>query len=206
MQTLTGLLQIAERKEKGPATTFDRVHLLLAFLTIGDSGMIGRGALAAKSELGEGAIRTMIKKLREEGYADAIASGCFLTPAGRRVYGSVRKKISLIVPIQDSRLGVGSAQAAVVVRGAAKAVRYGIEQRDSAIRAGAAGTTTYVIRSGKFTIPGGSADCERDFPDRVWLELRSKLKARNGDAVIVCGALQETLARAGALAAALTLL
>lgn len=206
MHTLAGLLQIAERKEKGPATTFEGAHILLAFITIGDAVTIGRGALALQSGLGEGAIRTILRKLREEGYADANASGCFLTPAGRRVYESIWRKLSPLVAVRDSRLGIGSTQVAVVVRGESRTVRYGIEQRDSAIRVGAAGATTYVIKAGKFTITGGSDDCEKDFPAKAWPELRKKLKPRNGDAVILCGANQEMVANVGALSAALTLL
>lgn len=206
MQTLSGLLQIAEKKERGPATTFESSHLLLAFVTIGSTGTIGRGALAIRSSLGEGAIRTILKKLREDEYVDANASGCFLTPAGRRVYESIWRKLSPMVTLQESGLGMGSIQVALAVRGGGKMVNFGIEQRDAAIRVGAAGVTTYVVKSGKFTIPGGSNDCENDYPDKAWTELRGKLSPKGGDAVILCGAHQDTLAKVGALSAALTLL
>ncbi len=206
MPTLTELLQIAERRERGPATTFESAHLLLAFITIGDGDTIGRGTLAVRSGLGEGAIRTILKKLREDGYADANASGCFLTPAGRRVYQSIWKKLSPMVTLQGFKLGIGGVQVALAVRGGGRIVKYGIEQRDAAIRVGAAGVTTYVIKSGKFTIPGGSADCEKDFPSNAWSNLRAELEPKNGDAVIVCGAPDETTAKLGALSAALTLL
>jgi len=85
-------------------------------------------------------------------------------------------------------------------------VRSGIEQRDSAIRVGAQGATTYAIVRGKFAIPGGSPDCEEDFPGAVWSDLRTELSPREGDALILCGAATGTLAKLGALSAALTLL
>ena len=85
-------------------------------------------------------------------------------------------------------------------------MRSGIEQRDSAIRLNAAGATTYVIRAGKIAIPGGSTDCEKDFPSRVWSTLRAELRPKDGDAVIVCGARDETTAKLGALSAAVALL
>ena len=57
-----------------------------------------------------------------------------------------------------------------------------------------------------FTIPGGSEDCEKDFPSGAWVALRTMLRPRHGDAVILCGSDREETARLGALAAALTLL
>lgn len=204
MQTLSGLLEITERKEKGPATTFEKSHLLLVFVTIGDLGTIGRAALAVRSGLGEGAVRTVLGKLRDDGYADANASGWFLTPGGKRVYDSIWNKFSPIVTIHDPVPRLGDSEVALAVRGAGKSVRYGIEQRDSAVRVGATGVTTYVIEANRFTIPGGSDDCEREFPGKIWSELRKEVSPKNGDAMILCGGKDETSAKVGALAAALS--
>lgn len=206
LQSLTALLQITDRRVKGPSPTFERAHLLLAFLTIGESKTIGRAALAVRSGLGEGAVRTVLKKLRQYGYADADASGCHLTAAGKRVYETTTRKLSPTASLQASPLTVGGYQVALAVRGAGRAVRNGIEERDSAIKVGAAGATTYVIKEDRFAIPGGSSDCERDFPSKGWPVLRNELNPRNGDAVILCGAKDETTARLGALSAAATLL
>ena len=179
---------------------------MLAFLTVGESGTIGRHSLAERVGLGEGAVRTVLKRLREERLAEADASGCHLTEGGRRVYSSLIKKLSPFAAIEGSRLTMGSAQVAVTVRGGGEAVKSGIEQRDSAIGVGAAGATTYVMRGSRFTIPGGSDDCEKDFPGQTWRALRERLKPVNGDAVILCGAEMEKTARLGALSAALSLL
>jgi hypothetical protein len=179
--------------------------VLLSFLTIGAAGTIGRQALARQTGLGQGAIRTVLKKLREKGYADADSSGCHLSHAGNTLYKSLTTRLSPFVQVRGYQLTVGSSQAALAARGTAGKVKSGIEQRDSAIRIGAAGATTYVIRAGKFTIPGGSTDCEKDFPNRAWAVLRKELRPKNGDVVILCGADDETTARIGALSAALTL-
>jgi len=156
--------------------------------------------------LGEGAVRTVLKRLRQEGFAEADASGCHLTRGGQNVYSSLIKRLSPLTTIEGSRLTMGSAQVAVSVRGAGDAVKSGIEQRDSAKSVGAAGATTYIVRGSRFTIPGGSDDCERDFPSRTWAELRKGMKPTNGDAVILCGSDREQTARLGALSAALSLL
>lgn len=206
MPTLQGLLRITDRKPLGPFPTFDKAHLLLAFITIGQKGNVGRHALASSSGLGEGAVRTVIKRLREEGFATVRLSGCRLTPGGKRVYASLAERMSPIIAVGSSDLTVGAHQMALAVRRSSSAVASGIEQRDSAIKVGAAGATTYVIRVGKFTIPGGSFDCERDFPSGVWRSLRKELEPKEGDSVILCGAGTPTLAALGAVAAATTLL
>lgn len=206
MSSLAALLELAIPEGRGPWPTFTRAHLLLAFLTIGERGTIGRQALAREAGLGEGAVRTVLKKLTEERYAESNASGCSLTTPGKAVYSRVRERLSPVVGLRGARLTVGSNQAAVKVKGGARGVQSGIQQRDSAIMLGAAGATTYVIRKGKFTVPGGSADCEKDFPSPAWKMLRNEISPQDGDAVVLCGAEDVMRAKLGALSAALTLL
>ena len=206
MQSLGRLLEIAERPVQGPSPSFEKPHLVLAFITIGESGIIGRQALAARSGLKEGPVRTVLKKLREDGYVMSNASGCYLTDAGKRVYESLRSRLSPFAPLGSSKLTLGAYQVGIVARGGGRAVQSGLEQRDSVIRLNALGATTFVIKDGRFTVPGESSDPEKEFPSRVWVALREMLGPKNGDAVVVCGARDETTAKLGALAAALTLL
>jgi len=206
MAGLSVLLKAVEKRELGPSPAFGREHTLLAFLTIGASDGIGRQALAVKSGLGEGSIRTVLKKFRQLGYVRVNTAGCHLTESGKSAYGSILKKLTPPAPLSGSKLSVGKFQAAVLVRSAGGSVTTGIEQRDSAVRLGASGATTYRMRGGRFTVPGGSLDCEEDFPSQTWSTLRSELGPKDGDAVIVCGAHDEKTAKLGALSAALTLL
>jgi hypothetical protein len=180
--------------------------MLLAFLTIASSAYVGRQTLAAKSRLGEGATRTVIGKLKDGGYVDTIRSGCFLTRSGKSLARSIHSAMSDAITIPRSDLTMGANQAALVLRDAGDRVGSGIEQRDSAIRIGAAGATTYVMKSGRFTIPGGSSNCEKEFPSQAWSYLRRELSPLDGDVVILCGAADEISAKLGALAAAITLL
>ena len=206
MRELSALMGIASIAGRGPSPSFTRAHFLLAFLTIGTSGMIGRQALAREAGLGEGAARTILGRLRDGGYVDVNASGAFLTKKGKRLLLLLRDRLLPLVSLEESRLTVGNEQAAVGVRGAGRGLGNGITQRDSAIVVGASGATSYAIRGSKFTVPGGSADCERDFPTGVWKLLRKRLAPRDGDVVIVCGARDSLRARLGALSAALTLI
>ena len=206
LQSFRGLLQMAVKPSLGPSPSFEAAHMILAFLTIGESRTIGRQALAVRSGLKEGPVRTVLKKLREGEYVDTNASGCHLTKTGGKVFESLKARLSPLASIQGSKLTMGRFQASLAVRGGGRSVKSGLEQRDAAIALGAAGATTFVIRDGKFTIPGGSADCERDFPGRSWKALRGLLFAGDGDVVILSGADDETTAKLGALSAALTIL
>ena len=200
------LLDMVGSGAPGPAPSFTGAHILLAFLTIADSSYVGRKTLATRAGLGEGAARTILRKLKEGGYVDTIRSGCYLTGSGKALAKSIHTGMSDVVPIPRSDLTMGDNQAALTIRGAGKNVHSGIEQRDSAIRIGAAGATTYAMKSGRFTIPGGSSNCEKDYPSQAWSYLKRNLGPKNEDAVILCGARDEVSARLGALAAAITLL
>lgn len=202
---LRQILRISDAVVSGPSPTFGPSHILLALLTIGDSTYVGREALAEGTGLGKGAVRTVLKKLRNAGYVNAVRSGCFVTPRGRRLLEGVHVGISGFVEVSGSGLTVGGSEVAIALRGLGDEVGTGIEQRDAAIRVGASGVTTYVIQKGRFTVPGGSSDCEKDFPGQSWKKLRSELKPVNGDVVILCGAPGEIAARLGALSAAMTL-
>jgi len=206
LTTVSVWLSALEKHEPGPSPGYSKAHALLAFMTIGNAGAIGRQALAKSSGLGEGSMRTVLKKFRQMRYVAADTTGCHLTNSGKELYQDISKKLTPVLALQTSTLVVGSSQVAVLVRNGAGSVGSGIEQRDSSVRAGAAGATTYVIREGRFVIPGGSADCENDFPGKIWPILRDELKPKDGDAVIVCGAHNGGTAKLGVLSAALTLL
>jgi predicted transcriptional regulator len=200
------LLKIADEKVLGPSPTYSKAHLLLSILIIGDSGVIGRQALARESGLGEGAIRTIIKKLKQERYIKVAASGCSLTNLGVKLYNDLKRRTPKMISIDRSSLTVGDDQIAILVRNGAAGVTAGIEQRDETIKAGAAGATTFIISRSKFCIPKGSEDCEMDYPGNIWEVLRRQLDPKDGDAIIICGSSDIKLSRIGAISAALTLM
>ncbi len=206
LPTLTTLLKIQGPRAPGPVPTYSRSHVLLALLTIGKAGAIGRQALAKEAGLGEGAVRTVIKRLKEDGYITIQHQGCQLTAKGKDAYTKLRKIIPKTVELSRTSLTVGKEQVALLLRKKSDRVKSGIEQRDASIKAGAAGATTYVIRDSKFQMPGSSADCERDFPGIVWAKLRDELRPENRDVLIVCGSDDRRTSFLGAVSAALTLL
>lgn len=206
LSTVTALLRIGSPRAPGPAPTYTKPHILVVLIIIGDNGAIGRTGLAREAGLGEGAVRTVLKHLKAEGYVTIKPTGCELTGKGKGAYSELKKRMPEVVRLSKTSLTVGEDQVAVLVKLKSDAFKSGIEQRDAAIKAGAAGATTYVIKNSKFQVPGSSSDCERDFPSDAWPKLREKLRPENGDIVIVCGSKDEHTSFIGAVSAALTLL
>lgn len=206
MAGLTDVLKLVEKREQGPSPGFTREHTLLAFMILAASRSIGRQTLAAESGLGEGSVRTILKKFRQAGLVDIDPAGIRLTDEGVRTHKAISRTLTLPVILGGSTITVGRWQAGILVRSSGGSISSGIQQRDASVRVGADGASSYVYRGSKFTMPGGSHDCEKDFPGGTWSTLRSELRPRNGDAIIICGARDETTAKLGAISAALSLL
>ncbi len=198
------LRDVLSSEYKGPRAVFAEVHVLRAILAIGKSGAVGRGKLGNLVGLGQGEVRTLIKRMKENDLIVIEPDGCKLSRRGEREFQRLSDKIPWSSTVRAASLGIGNRCSALLVRGAAKSVRKGIEQRDASIRVGALGALTAVFSGGHFTLPGDGADCERDGPRELWSAARSA-GPLEGDVLIVVGADSDEAADLGTLAAALSL-
>jgi len=202
--TLEALRDVLSSDYKGPRAVFSEVHVLKAILAIGAAGSVGRGRLGSLVGIGQGEVRTLIKRMKENDLILIQPEGCRLSKKGEREFQILKEKIPWSSPVEAKSLGIGDECAAVLVRGAGQNVRKGIEQRDAAVRVGAVGAFTAVFAKGRFIIPGEGGDCEKDGPRGLWSAARSA-RPREGDVLIVVGADSEEAAQLGTLATALTL-
>jgi len=202
---LETLRQVIASDYKGPRAVFTEVHVLKALLAIGESKTIGRGRLGLATGLGQGEVRTLIKRLRDNDLILIESGGCRLSKSGEREYLKIRAMLLWSSAIEAAPLKLGDVCWAVVARGAAKKVRFGIEQRDASIKAGADGAFTAVFRSGRFTVPGEGTDCEKRGPSEPWITIR-RAPVADADVAMVAGASKEEEAENGALAAFLSLI
>lgn len=201
LQTLGEVLSADYR---GPRAVFTEVDVLKALLSIGESGAVGRGRLGAITGLGQGEVRTLIKRLKDNQMILVEPKGCRLSKKGEKEYAKITSLLSWSSEVDARPLRLGPRCWAALVRGGSKRVRYGIEQRDAAIKAGADGAFTANFVSGRFVVPGEGVDCEKDGPRQPWITIREHSPA-DGDAVIVTGSSRDSGAERGALAAFLTL-
>ena len=63
--TLEALRDVLSSDYKGPRAVFSEVHVLKAILAIGAAGAVGRGRLGSLVGLGQGEVRTLIKRMKE---------------------------------------------------------------------------------------------------------------------------------------------
>jgi len=201
---LESLREVLDVDYRGPRAVFTQVHVLKAILAIGRSGSVGRGKLGVLTGLGQGEVRTLIRRLKDNDLITIGANGCGLSERGKAEYVKISSVLRWSSPVDARRLNIGGHCWAVAVAGGAKKVRYGLEQRDAAIKAGSDGAFTAVSKGGRFTVPGEGSDCERDGPGEPWVSAR-RMGISDGDAVVVTGSSGDADSENGALAAFLTL-
>ena len=187
----------------GALPLFNEFHLRKALCLIAE-GEIGRGRLAERLGLGEGSARTVVKILKTGGLIKTSRRGCELTPKGAALLKESRGCAIEVHTIEAGKLALGKRAVAVLVRRAGGKVRYGIEQRDAALKAGATGATTIVYRAGKLSAPAISDDVEQEFPQLAEIILLT-FKPKENDVIVIGSADDEIAAEIGAEAAASTL-
>ncbi|RLG04602.1 MAG: hypothetical protein DRN54_00575 [Thaumarchaeota archaeon] len=199
------LLESLAAKPPGPQPTFQSLQFLEALLTIGREAPIGRKRLSEKLGLGEGAVRTLLQRLKAESLIEVIGrGGCVLSEKGRALISELEGKLRDIGSTTLKLPWSHPENYAIIVRGAAHLVRRGLEQRDEAIKAGAKALLVLTYVDGRLLMPGIS-DITSEKPDFA-LQLIEELKPESGDVILIAGASHPIEAKRGALAAAQTLL
>ena len=198
------LNSLVKRKTPGPSSTFTTLHLIKALELIAEAP-VGRGKLAKILGIGEGAARTIIKRLKDANLIEISKEGCSLTPLGKNFWKKFKEKIPKKVFLEKNEFSLAEYTVAILVKGRSDAVKTGMEQRDAAIVAGAEGATTIIIKNGKMILPRISRNVAKDYPI-AYKQIVERLKPKEGDVVIVGTAKTMEKAEYGAMAAALTLL
>jgi predicted transcriptional regulator len=204
--TLRVLHDLAKFPNAGPAPVFSHLHICDAVLVIGDEGPMGRLELSRELGIGEGTIRTIIRRLTKAGIITTGEDGCRLTRKGVTLYNRLRKKLSRVQPVDAHELSLDKTSAAIVVKASGGLVRWGVEQRDAAVRAGATGACTLVYKNGAYLMPTGSADSRLNPADKLARVLSELFAPSDNDVLIIVSAPGKELAGYGAIAAALTLM
>jgi hypothetical protein len=165
---------------------------------------MGRLKLSKDLNLGEGVARTLVKHLKNEGLIEISKSGISLSTAGRRLLSNLRTLLSEQVEVQSTPLAVGPYNVAVRVAGMKDFVKYGLEQRDAAIMAGARGATTLIFTNKRLTMPGTGEEVSEG--NSSITAALSKLSLNKDDVIIIGSADEKIKAELGVKTAALELL
>lgn len=197
------LAKITREKAPGPSPTFSIFHILRAIELMANKS-IGRSKLAEELEIGEGATRTMINRLKDAGLVITSELGCTLTREGLKLWDEYNTVFTRKVDIGKSELTLADYNFAVLVKNHGHKVKSGIEQRDAAIVIGAKGATTIMLKGRRLIIPSVSDDVAKDFPEAAKSMVRL-LQPEENDVIVVGSADSSVRAEYGALAAAWTI-
>ena len=198
--------RVASKIAPGRAPSFNEAQIVKALEIIGAYGTVGRIRLSKELGLGEGATRTLLKHLKKEGIIEGSRHGIVLSEYGKKLFSNLRSKISEGIEVQNSPLTVGPFNIAVLVKGMARRVKWGLEQRDTAIKAGALGATTLVFSRNRLTMPSVEEEDVFNGIPSIHDMLVSKLGPKENDVVIIGSGENKTSAEIGAKMAALELL
>lgn len=189
----------------GPAPSFNEAHVVKVLELIGDYQTIGRIRISRELELGEGATRTLLKHLKNEGVIKSSRNGLSLTEKGKKLFSELRSRLSTCKEVPSSPLTLGSCNIAILVRNSAKVVGSGMEQRDIAIKSGASGATTLIFSGDKLSLPMGEENISKSMP-KLHDKLLTLFNPTENDVIIVGCADNKNQAEIGTKMAAIKLL
>jgi predicted transcriptional regulator len=195
---------LANEKAPGPSTTFSMFHIFYA-LELMAQKPIGRNKLAKELGVGEGAIRTIINRLKEAQLISTAKEGCRLTPKGREIWQKFEELFPQRAEVEKTELTHGDYNFAFLIKNSGQKIKSGIEQRDAAIMGGAQRAIAIVSKQGHLSIDAISNSVEKEFPDAAKKILKN-LTPQDNDVIIIAGADSAIRAKRGAFSAAWVLI
>jgi len=201
MEALKVLDRITSKTAPGMSPDYSEAHVLKVLQLIGSSRGIGRQKLSKEIGVGEGTVRTMIRRLKREGLVDSSRRGLTLTNSGTEALADLLRFMEE-TELTNVEVTVGSHDYAVLVRQAANHIKSGVEQRDVALLAGAIGATTLVYDGERLYMPGIVLELETSTSE----SLIEWLKPEKGDVIIIGSSDTIISAEIGAKSAALNLI
>jgi len=179
----------------------------LLLLAIRGERYLGRYKLVSIIGLPDGVTRGLLLKLARKDYVSTQKFvGRSLTSKGEKRLLELLTKLNVhaIKELEVDDLSLGPKSVVAHVRDGARSVRSGIEQRDAAIKAGAAGAITIIYHDGKFLLPPDRFDIS-DKNQAISDRLRKEFELSEGDALVIGSGEDKWKAMEGAIAAASTL-
>ena len=198
------ILGISGKKAPGPSTSFTVFHIFCA-LELMSSRPYGRNKLAKELNVGDGAVRTIISRLKDAGLIETSKEGCNLTRKGLDIWRQFEQLFPKRLEIAKSELNASHFNFAFVVKNCGNQVGSGIDQRDSAIIAGAHKACVMVFKDGRLCIESVSDCVEKEYP-KAANQILMELTPQNNDVIIIAGADSALEAKCGAFAASWSLI
>lgn len=163
---------------------------------------VSRTSFCKELRMGEGAVKTLILHLKQEGLAGSVRSGTYLTKKGQKFIAELYDVVPKECNVKKCSIAQGKNNHAVLLRNFSGEIKSGIEQRDAAILYGATGAITMIFQKDKFVFPGEDVDClQKDRAIRS--SLLEALNPHDGDVIIIAAASDRFVAEISAKNSAL---
>lgn len=134
----------------GPVARYSDAHLFLVLDILQRRGHIGRKGLMEDTGLGEGSTRGMLKVRKDWKWVEIKQTGVFITEFGRQSFEKFKMRYTDVLNVNYAE---GRYQQGIIIEGVAYKVTNGMEQRDLAVRNGATGAATFVMRDDRVIFP-----------------------------------------------------
>lgn len=170
---------VNEGRARGPAPKFSESHILMLLLILRKK-RVGRKRLSNLLSIGEGSVRSIIKKLTELGIIATGKEGCYLTDKGRDM---VDEFLNVVIPPTRVRLKLVGESYVSVIRAAPQHVDV-IRMRDQVVRHGGSGALILIMSKSGLIFPE-SGDRLGMHSKEDELTLLRELDLREGDLILV---------------------
>ncbi len=187
-------------KMGGPLPKFSDYHLWKTLDCLDNKNAIGRKKLAEQLKLGEGSTRTIISIMQEQGIIAIGKSGIILTSKG--IEYKKKTHMDVVQNIQFGDMTIGDKDVAVRIPKMAHIVKYGCEERDTAIKSGARGATTLVYIGGKLIFPGTDYAADEETTKKI----KTSFNLKNDDVIVIGTGSTVEAAEIGAVTVGINLL
>ena len=178
------LQTISSRYAPSRILSFDMAHIFKALQIIEDRGHASRTLLCQELNLGEGAVRTLIKHLKMKELIETSNAGTKMSDKGKKFFAEILSCLPKGCSLPKCSIALGKYNYVVLLKQLSFAIKSGIEQRDSAIKMGALGATTMLFKEGKFVMPDSNYDSVKKEP-AIHELLMKKLEPVEGDVIII---------------------
>ena len=182
--------------------SFGEPHVLKAIQLLHEEFYVSRNSFCKALHMGEGAVKTLILHLKEEGLVDSIRAGTYLTKKGQKFTSELFKTMPTECFVQKCMIAQGKNNHAILLRNCANEIKSGIEQRDAAVLYGATGAITILFHKNKFVFPQEEVDCLQN-DEKTRLTLLQNLNPSDGDVIIIATASDSFVAEISAKSSAL---
>jgi hypothetical protein len=196
------LQNLVTRNGSSRVLSFSAPHVFKALQLLNEQKYVSRATFGKELHMGEGAVKTLIKHMKQDEIVKSIKAGTFLTLRGKRFVKKFLDVISAQCSIIPCNIVRCKYNHAILVKNFANLLGNGMQQRDYAILYGASGATTLEYTKNKFVFLGESVDCLSDEPE-IKKTLVESLHPENNDVIIISSSDDPFVAEISAINSAL---